>query len=35
MFGLRTKQRHEESVPNTDCLEMFKEYFGAFTPDNT
>lgn len=35
LFGLRTKQQHDESVPNADALEMFKEYFGALTPDSS
>jgi hypothetical protein len=33
LFGLRTKQQHDESIPNGDALEMFREYFGALTPD--
>lgn len=35
LFGLRTKQEHDESVPNADALEMFRDYFGALTPDTS
>lgn len=35
LFGLRTKQQHDEGVPNTDALDMFQDYFGALTPDTT